>query len=103
MYVIGSIVKQRMLANELLNVMGNVVLVGYLTFYKLVNTKHIPIVPYYRRNIFSQTSFILPLYVEDSLNTCWQNIKHERVIDNYEPYNNIHITVLLKICQELEL
>ena len=45
MYVIRSIVKQGRLANELSNVIGNVVLVSYLTFYKLVNTKRICIVP----------------------------------------------------------
>ena len=44
MYVIRSIVKQGRLANEVLNIIGNVVLVGYLTFYKLINTKHISIV-----------------------------------------------------------
>ena len=67
MYVIRPIVKQGRLANELSNIIGNVVLVHYLTFYKLVNTKHISIV---LKECFLQIFFILPLYVEASLNTC---------------------------------
>ena len=101
MYVVGSKVKQGRLANELLNVICNVFLVGFLTFYKVICTKRISIK---RISIVPKECFFAEILHLASIcrslfeHLSWWNMKHNYMIENKKSYYNIHITVLLKIC-----
>jgi hypothetical protein len=76
MYIVRSKVKQRGLANELSNIIRNVVLVSYLTFCELINAKLICIVP--QEGFFTEILHLASIRCSFFEHLLW-NIK-----DNYD-------------------